>query len=84
MTLGERAVKNRQRQRCKVCWKADYFDFQVPDHVWNLIVPEGINIVCLACFDDLAVEAGVDYSKDLKGLVFAGEMAALELEVKKR
>lgn len=68
-----------QRQRCKVCWSADGFDFNVPDEVWAAVVPRELldRVVCLRCFDDFAAARGVDYSAYIDLLYFAGDAAAL-------
>ena len=61
------------QQRCKLCGRADKFNFDVPDDVWRAIVPRPFwhSVSCLACFDYLASARGIDYSIDL--LHFAGE-----------
>lgn len=69
-----------QRQRCKVCWNADGFNFHVPDEVWRAVVPPELQqlVVCLRCFDDFAQEKGVDYGGHLQTLYFAGGQVAFE------
>jgi len=64
-----------QRQRCKVCGCRDKFDFNVPDDIWQQIVPPQYQnrVVCLTCFDDFAKRKGVDYSTALKTIYFAGD-----------
>ena len=80
------AVEGLQRQRCKVCWNADGFDFHVPDGVWRAVVPAELvsRVVCLACFDRLASEAGVDYALHLRCLYFAGISVGLEFALCRR
>ena len=70
-------------QTCKLCAKADGFDFHVPDDVWASVVPPGLRtrVVCLACFDELARVRGVHYAPHLTSLYFAGVAAAFELKV---
>jgi hypothetical protein len=77
---ARRAERGMQRQRCKMCWHADKFDFGVPDQVWVAIVPEGLQkkSLCLACFDDLARDRGVAYAPSLVTLYFAGDRASFE------
>jgi hypothetical protein len=72
-----------QRQRCKVCWNADGFDFHVPGEVWRRVVPEPLqnHVVCLRCFNDFARERSFDYSGYLDTLYFAGDQVALVLKV---
>jgi hypothetical protein len=68
------------QQRCKVCGRADKFDFHVPDALWREVVPATLRnrVVCLACFDDLASERGIDYARSLRALFFAGDRASFE------
>jgi hypothetical protein len=72
------------RQRCKVCWSADGFNFNVPNSVWEAVVPPELrnHVVCLRCFDDLAMAAGIDYQDHLDPeLYFAGDRVALVLRI---
>lgn len=64
---------------CKSCGRVDYFDFHVPDNIWNSVVPPPLrnNVVCLNCFDRYAKEMRVNYSKYIKELYFAGDHASL-------
>lgn len=61
--------------KCKVCGRIDKFDFNVPDEIWNKIVPEEFHnrVVCLSCFDDFAKEKDISYDNYIKTLYFAGE-----------
>jgi hypothetical protein len=65
------------RQICKVCGRPDKFAFKVCDKTWEAVVPPPLRnkVVCLPCFDDMADMAGVDYTKSLKKLYFAGDRA---------
>ncbi len=67
-----------QRQSCKVCGRHEYFAFDVPDDVWAEIVPEKhvCHVVCLACFDDFANDAGKKYAASFRYLYFAGNAAS--------
>ena len=62
------------QQRCKLCGRADKFDFSVPDDVWRAIVPSVFrdSVLCLACFDYLASAKGMSYT--IPTLYFAGEI----------
>jgi hypothetical protein len=74
-------------QRCKVCGRADGFDFTVTDEVWKAVVPEEYQkrVVCLPCFDSLASLRGVNYAHALNSeIYFAGRMASLTLRIKGR
>jgi hypothetical protein len=73
-------VDELRQQRCKVCWRADRFDFHVPDNVWAAVVPEALRdrVICLSCFDALAEEQGVDYAEHVHVLFFAGRRTSLE------
>lgn len=70
------------RQRCKVCGCRDKFDFHVPDHIWNEVIPGKYRnrVVCLACFDDFASKKKADYSASIKRLYFAGNNISLRLK----
>lgn len=71
------------RQTCKACGLQDYWNFDVPDAVWVAVVPTSMQnrVVCLACFDRFAQTREVKYAATIQHLHFAGEMAALELQV---
>lgn len=76
-----------QRQRCKACWNADGFDFNVPSWVWEAVVPEDLraHVVCLRCFDDFASAREVRYHEHLgEEVYFAGTETALLLRVVRR
>jgi hypothetical protein len=76
-----------QRQRCKVCWHADGFNFNVPGWLWETVVPVDLrdHVVCLRCFDDFATAKGIDYQEHLDAeLFFFGERAALVLRIERR
>jgi len=49
-----------RRQTCKDCWRSDALDFYVPDPVWDAVA-RGCTVLCLACFDRRAEDAGIDY-----------------------
>ena len=70
------------RQTCKVCGLADKWNFDVPDDVWNAVVPPiyQSRVVCLGCFDTLARKHNVDYAASLKAVCFAGDAAAFEFQ----
>lgn len=68
------------QQTCKACGRADKFNFNVPDALWDAVVPAELRnrVVCLACFDQFARERGVDYAGSIQTLYFAGDRAAME------
>ena len=69
-------------QTCKVCGHRDKFNFNVPNDVWEAVVPlEYQNrVVCLACFDDFATARRVDYAARLDtSLWFAAERGYLRI-----
>jgi len=70
-------------QKCKVCGQSDGFSFDVPDEIWDAVVPKQFQgrVVCLRCFDRFAAQRGVSYRNVLR-LWFAGEKHSFELEVK--
>ena len=71
--------QQEHRQTCKVCSCPDKFDFHVSDDMWERVVPERYqnNVVCLACFDNFALERKVDYANSIEALYFAGDRAVL-------
>jgi hypothetical protein len=71
------------RQTCKVCLRADQFNFHVPDGVWSGVVPKEYRnrVVCLACFDRFAEKRQVDYSTCLESLYFAGDYCSFEFTI---
>ena len=75
------------QQTCKVCWRPDKFDFQVPDSIWKAIVPQKFqgHVVCFYCFDEFARLKGIEYHTHLKNeLYFAGKQATFIFKVAKR
>ncbi len=69
-----------QRQTCKVCGRAEKFDFSVSDDLWRAVVPEPYvnRVVCLACFDEFAWQRQIDYAPYLRTLYFAGDRASFK------
>jgi hypothetical protein len=68
---------------CLVCRTKDCFNFNVPDWLWEKVVPQEKQngVICLCCFDELAKEKAVSYSDHLRKLYFAGQQAQFEFEV---
>ena len=75
--------REAQQQTCKACQCQDYFNFHVPDHIWEQVVPEELRnrVVCLAYFDYFAAQKGVEYAPHLKTLYFAGNRGSFEFQV---
>lgn len=72
-----------QQQTCKVCGHPDKFNYNVPDIIWEAIVPYEFQnrVVCLACFDKFAYQKGINYACHLHTLYFAGDMASFRFVV---
>jgi hypothetical protein len=70
------------RQTCKVCRQLDKLNFDVPDEIWNAVVPGAFRqqVVCLGCFDTFARKNNVDYAASLRAVFFAGDAAAFEFQ----
>jgi hypothetical protein len=68
-----------QCQSCKRCGAVDLMNFHVPDRLWQAIAgPEFANrVLCLACFDQLADQKGIDYADQIKDVLFCGQRWAL-------
>lgn len=65
------------RQICKVCGSLDYFNFNVPDKIWQKIVPKKYQnkVVCLPCFDKFATIKNINYAKYFSDFLFVGDKA---------
>jgi len=70
-----------KRPICQHCLTTDFFDFYVPDPVWEAIVPEKYRngVLCLTCFDELAARKGINYTLDF--LYFAGVQMSFIFQV---
>lgn len=70
-------------QRCKACWQRDKFNFDMPDEIWEAVVPRRLQnrVVCLACFDEFARRKGIDYAPYLKNVLFIGDRAMFNFEI---
>lgn len=75
-----------QRQKCKVCGHADGLNFHVPDVAWKDVVPNRWQnrVVCLRCFDEFAMQKGIDYIPLLQAVYFVGEYRSFELVAVRR
>lgn len=74
-------------QRCKVCGRADHIDFQVPDDVWERVVPLEFRkrVVCIVCFDHFASARNVPYMDSMeKDIYFAGDMGTFCAVIRSR
>lgn len=74
--------KEAMRQTCKHCGCEDFFNYNVPDDLWQSVVPESLRkrVVCLKCFDRLAKQKDVSYAHAIDRVYFAGEKATFEFE----
>jgi len=75
--------EDTQRQTCKMCGAKQYFEFRVPDELWEKVVPERYRTlaVCLACFDACAFEAGeYDWPTRLEWITFVGRYTVFQME----
>jgi len=84
--MVEQAQQDRLQQTCKVCGRPDKFNFNVPDDVWELVVPEQFQnrVVCLSCFDDFAHSKLVAYAEYLESLLFVGIETSFTLAITSR
>jgi len=71
-----------KRQRCNICHCEDKFNFSVSDELWREIVPRKFQnkVICLPCFDDLALQKNVDYADAIEVLYFAGLQASFKFQ----
>lgn len=49
------------REICKRCNRENPLGFQVMDTLWNSVVQERYNVLCIMCFDELATERDIDW-----------------------
>jgi len=56
------------REICKICYHVNSVGFDVPDDIWNKIIPTEFQdkVVCLNCFTRLGDEKYIDWSDDIK------------------
>lgn len=82
MTPSDRR-RTAHQTTCKVCGRAEKFDFVVSDSVWRSVVPHDFlsKVVCLYCFDELAREAGIRYAQSVSAVYFAGSRGSFVLTV---
>lgn len=68
-----------QNQTCKSCGRRDKFNFHIPDETWAKVVPIELDgkVVCLSCFDDLAVAQGISYADKISEVCFVGDGATI-------
>jgi len=71
------------QQTCRSCHCIDKYNFHVPDHLWQRVVPTNLrhSVVCLECFDRFASEKNIQYAHFLDVVYFAGEKAQMALKV---
>lgn len=76
-------------QRCGRCGAVDGMNFHVADDVWAAVAsPKWRNeridsVLCLACFDQLADEKGIDYSQSLSNVLFVGRSMGFDLAARR-
>ncbi len=56
------------REICKSCWKPVTVGFNVPEKIWNTVIPKGLpgKILCLGCFTMLADEMLLGWDEDIE------------------
>ena len=54
------------REICKICYEPVRVGFNVPDEIWDEVVPKGKNILCLQCFTKIADEKMIEWDKDIQ------------------
>lgn len=68
-------------QVCKVCGQNDKTYYTAPDELWKKVVPRGVNIVCLSCFDDLCAARDINYVPMLTDVGFIGHRARADIQL---
>lgn len=73
-------------QTCNRCGAVDYINFHVPNDIWAKVAGEEWtndyydSVLCLACFDDLALEKNINYAQHITNIYFAGNQASFEFQ----
>ncbi len=60
---------------CGECGHVPSFDYNVDHETWKLVAgdhPHRLGVICLPCFDKLAVDIGYDISTHLERVQFTG------------
>lgn len=85
---GGRRLRKMTREICKLCGSEYPVGFKVPDEVWAKVIgpAHAQRTVCLACFDRLATQQGVEWDDDVElfavdGLAWRGVQNRSELDV---
>ncbi len=59
--ISAKAYDRATGEICKRCFREHACGFQIPDNMWNTVVEERYNVLCLTCFDELATEKGIKW-----------------------
>jgi hypothetical protein len=51
---------------CQRCNRAVVVGFNVPDEIWNAIIKDKFNVVCLLCFDELSEGTGIEWEENIE------------------
>ena len=68
-------IRSWQCEVCKVCGQPSPFGYNIPNELWERVVPEEFQdggIVCLGCFDWFAWRKGINYIPMLQELYYVG------------
>ena len=76
-------LRGWEGQVCKACGRVDVVHYQVPDLLWEAVVPEELRglVMCLRCFDAFAAAKRIDYADQLQDVGFAGMRESFGLRV---
>jgi hypothetical protein len=82
--LQKSGAKSTRPSFCAVCGSDNFFEFEVPDSIWKLVVPKLFpkKMVCLSCFDGFAAKRRINYAGGLTCLKFRGKGASFDFEIK--
>ena len=71
------------RELCKCCYKFNPVGYNMPDEIWNKVVPEEFRnkVLCLTCFDYFATENGVDWTKHIEEVYFVSGAMHIKYEI---
>ncbi len=79
----EPGISNGLTLPCGICNCVVLWDYNVDSEFWNLIMhghPHKRGVICLPCFDKLAVDKGYDVSTHLQRVQFTGIGKTIELK----
>ena len=68
---------------CSLCKQKVMFDYTVMDKIWKKVSPKCYkqSVICLPCFDKLAVSLNIDISDHITNLYFCGTNKTISFKI---